>query len=150
MPGSYIFAVYQSAEGDNFYESARQKVEVAGENIESLTISLGGGVTFEGRVTVVGPKTLTLDRIGVSLVGIDEDRPSGGHGTVKEDGTFQITSVHDGSYRMDVWGLEHGWYVKSARLGSDDILENGLQVEKGASGRLEVVFSSACAQLEAL
>ena len=46
-------------------------------------------------------------------------------------------------------GLEHDWYVKSVRLGADDILEKGLQVEKGASGgRLEIVVSSASAQVE--
>jgi len=46
-------------------------------------------------------------------------------------------------------GLEHDWYVKSVRLGADDILEKGLQLEKGASGgRLEVVVSSASAQVE--
>src|SRR5436853_6653432 len=46
-------------------------------------------------------------------------------------------------------GLEHDWYVKSVRLGADDILEKGLQVEKGASGgRLEIVVSAASAQVE--
>src|SRR5438046_10070184 len=46
-------------------------------------------------------------------------------------------------------GLEHDWYVKSVRLGAGDILEKGLQLEKGAwGGRLEVVVSSASSQVE--
>ena len=40
------------------------------------------------------------------------------------------------------------WYVKSARLGADDVLEHGLEVEKGTGGRLEIVISAARAQLE--
>ena len=47
-PGSYVITVYQQVEGiGGYYEPrARQKVEVAGDNIESLTISLGLGATF--------------------------------------------------------------------------------------------------------
>jgi FlaG/FlaF family flagellin (archaellin) len=44
---------------------------------------------------------------------------------------------------------EPGWYMKSARFGSDDVLEKGLQLEKGSNGgTLEIVFSSASAQVE--
>ena len=50
---------------------------------------------------------------------------------MKKDGTFQITSVKDGDYAINVWGLEHDWFVKSARLGPNELLEKGLQVEKG-------------------
>src|SRR5438874_7328659 len=122
---------------------ARQKVEIGGESIESLTISLGGGSTFQGRVTVSGPGSLTSGRISVALSPVDEDEQLGGHGRVKKDGTFEVTSVKDGNYAIRLWGLEHDWYVKSVRLGADDILEKGLQVEKGASGgRLEIVVSS--------
>ncbi len=149
-PGSYLLMVYQRGNENYVYDiSARQKLEVAGENIQSLTVTLGSGANFEGRVTVVGPGAVTLDRIRVALVAIDADEESIGHGIVKKDGTFQIKSVSDGSHKIEVWGLERGWYVKSARLGANDILENGLQVEKGVSdGRLEIVVSSACAQLE--
>ena len=42
-----------------------------------------------------------------------------------------------------------GWFVKSAHLGNEDVLEKGLQVENRAvSGSLEVVISSGIAQLE--
>jgi hypothetical protein len=82
------------------------------------------------------------------LLSIDEDAQFG-NGRAKKDGTFEITSVRDGDYAISVGGIEDGWYVKSARLGSDDILEKGLQLEKGGSGgRLEIVLSSASAQLE--
>src|SRR5436309_2753903 len=147
-PGSYVIVAYEEREGV-MTGQARQKVEIGGESIESLTISLGSGATFQGRVTVSGPGSLTSDRISVALFPVDEDEQLGGHGRVKKDGTFEITSVKDGNYAIRLWGLEHDWYVKSVRLGADDILEKGLQLEKGASGgRLEVVVSSASAQVE--
>ncbi|PYX19176.1 MAG: hypothetical protein DMG87_12865 [Acidobacteria bacterium] len=139
-PGSYVIVAYEEREGV-MTGQARQKVEIG--------VSLGSGATFQGRVTVSGPGSLTSDRISVALFPVDEDEQLGGHGRVKKDGTFEITSVKDGNYAIRLWGLEHDWYVKSVRLGADDILEKGLQLEKGASGgRLEVVVSSASAQVE--
>jgi hypothetical protein len=100
-------------------------------------------------VLVAGSGSVMLDRITVALQSIDEDEQLGGRGRVKKDGTFEITSVQDGNYAVHVWGLEDNWYVKSVRRGPDDILAEGLQLEKGGSGgRLEVTVSSASAQLE--
>lgn len=149
-PGSYVIVAYQRSEGEDVYEAhARQKVEIGNENIESLTIVVGVGSTFQGRVLTAGGGAVTMDRIRVELIPTEEEGYLGGGGRVKKDGTFQITSVEDGDYGINVWGLEHDWFVRSARLGSSDLLEKGLQVEKGAAGgRLEIVVSSASAQLE--
>jgi hypothetical protein len=147
-PGSYVIVVYQRSENNVYESGARQKVEVGREGIESLTISLGGGASFRGRVTATDPGPVELDRIGVALSPIDEDEELGGYGRVKKDGTFEIASVGDGNYAVSVWGLKEDWYVKSVRLGATDILENGLQLEKSPGGVLQVVVSSGSAQLE--
>jgi protocatechuate 3,4-dioxygenase beta subunit len=147
-PGSYVFVVYQRGDGDTYGPSAWQKVEIGDENIDSLTVFLGGGTNFQGRVSVAGLGSVTLDRMRVMLLSIDQDTQFW-HGRVKKDGTFEIMSVRDGDYAISINGLEDGWYIKSVRLGSDDIFEKGLQLEKGgSSGRLEVTLSSGCAQLE--
>ena len=148
-PGSYVIVVYQRGEWEVYETTARQKIEVGNENIDSLTVSLSGGASFEGRVTVAGSGSVTLDRINVVLSSIDDDEQLGGYSRVKKDGTFEIKSVRDGDYAVSIGMLEEGWYVKSVRIGSDEMLEKGLQVEKGGpSGRLEVIISSASAQLE--
>ena len=149
-PGSYVIAAYTRDDGEGVYEPrGQQKIEVSGENIDSLIISLGGGTSFQGRVTVAGAGSPVLDRIGMNLSGIDEDEQLFAQGRVKKDGTFEIKSVSDGNYAIAVWGVENNWYVKSVRLGGDEILEKGLQLEKGGSrGRLEVIVSSASAQVE--
>ena len=149
--GSYYVIVYQRVEGSGgIYESsARQKIEVAGDNIDSLTITLGTGVTIQGRVKVDGASSIALDRINLTLASVDEDALPGGHAEPKKDGTFEMKSVPDGNYSLSVWGLEHDAYVKSIRFGSDDVLEKGVQVESGSSsGKLDVVISSEGAQLE--
>lgn len=134
-PGSYVIAAYQQSEGEDVYEArGRQKIEVGGENIDSLTISLGG-ISIQGRVTVAGAGTLTLDRLRVGLSGVDEDGQFSGQGRVKKDGTFEIPWVSDGNFALYVQGLGDDGYVKSARLGSDDILETGLAIRERRPGR---------------
>lgn len=149
-PGSYILWVYQSPNQDYQYEmSAQQKLEVSGENIESLTVAVGIGATIEGRVRSSTPGSFTTGRLHLSLAAIDEDNLGSWHGIVNKDGTFELKSVRDGNYAVHLWGLEQGWYMKSVRFGGEDVLEKGLQLENAsAGGHLEIVVSSASAQLE--
>jgi hypothetical protein len=143
LPGTYLITAGGKA------GRGRQKIEVGAESIESLIISLGGGSTFQGRITVAGPGSVTLERLRVSFLPIGEGEQLERYGQVKKDGTYEITSVTDGSYAVRLWGLEQEWYLRSVRLGQEDILENGLQVERGApGGTLEIIVSSSSAQLE--
>ena len=80
---------------------------------------------------------------------MDDECNLGFRARAKKDGTFEIKSVGDGNYAVTVWGLESNWFVKSVRIGGDDVLEKGLQLEKSSAGRtIEVVISTASAQLD--
>jgi uncharacterized surface anchored protein len=149
-PGSYILSVYQSPDENYQYEmSAQQKLEVSGENIESLSVAVGIGATIEGRVRSSTSGSFTTGRLHLSLAAIDEDNLGSWYGIVNKDGTFDLKSVRDGNYAVHLWGLEQGWYMKSVQFGGEDVLEKGLQLENANSGgRLEIVVSSASAQLE--
>jgi 5-hydroxyisourate hydrolase-like protein (transthyretin family) len=148
QPGSYVLFAYQRAQGDKPY-SARQKLEVGNDSIDSVTLVLGGGMNFSGRLTIAGPGSVRRDRIFIRLIPVGEGTSWGNAGDVKKDGTFEINDVKEGSYAVSVRGPEEGWYTKSVRLGSDDVLANGLQVEKGSSGAtLEIVVSTGTALLE--
>ena len=147
--GTYYILAYQRQEATRVYEArARQKVEVAGDNIDALTVSLSAGVSIQGRLKVEGSDSLALDKLHLALMPLEEDGLSGGHSEVKKDGSFEFNSVRDGSYTIMVWGLDRGAYVKSARRGPDDLLEIGVQVDESSSGRVEVTLSSEGAQLE--
>jgi Carboxypeptidase regulatory-like domain len=60
-PGSYTIVANTRAEGNKYYQG-RQKVEVGSENIDSLVVSVGGGTSLRGRVTVAGPGSVALDQ----------------------------------------------------------------------------------------
>lgn len=148
--GTYYILAYQRQEGAPvYYESrARQKVEVTGNNIDALTISLSAGVTIQGRLKVEGSGSVALDRLNLALMPVEEDGLSGGPSEVKKDGSFEFKSVRDGSYAITVWGLDRDAYVKSARRGPDDLFEKGVQVDGSSSGKVEVTLSCDGAQME--
>jgi len=147
--GTYNIEALQIEEGTHVYQArGRQKLEVGGENIEGVTISLGVGATIPGRVKVDGSSPGALERIQLTMIPIDEDGQLSAHCEVKKDGSFEFKAVHDGTYRLGAWGLGNDAYIKSARRGADDVLEKGLQVEGNSSPRLEVTLGSDGAKLD--
>jgi protocatechuate 3,4-dioxygenase beta subunit len=147
-PGAYWLSAEQRSSGlnDSRYH-ARQKIEVGNDNIDSIILALGRGIRVSGRINVMGG-TVHIERLFVDLMSREDDVP-GGWARVKKDGSFEMMDVPEGNFTFNISGLEEGWYVKSARMGSDDILADGLQIEKGqGGGAIQVVVSNSSAQLE--
>jgi protocatechuate 3,4-dioxygenase beta subunit len=147
-PGTYLLmAEQQSSMPDESGYRARQKIEVGTDNIDSITLALGRGVRVSGRISAFSG-VVHFERLFVDLASRDDEVP-GGWARVKKDGTFEMLDVPDGNFTLNVSGLEEGWYMKSARVGADDILNDGLQVEKGeGAGTIQVLVSNSTAQLE--
>jgi hypothetical protein len=131
-PASYLLHAQQhSSEEANYHAS--QKIEVGSDNIDSIMLALGRGVNFLGRLDVSVPGTIRFERIFIDFTS-HGDPTAGAWARVKKDGTFQLLDVPDGTFSFSMNGLEEGWYVKSVRLGTTDLLANGLEVEKGEGG----------------
>jgi protocatechuate 3,4-dioxygenase beta subunit len=147
-PGSYVLSAHQADENER--HMAQQRLEVGNDNIDSVLIAFGKGASIRGRIVAASAGGNALDQIRIHLDSTSEsDTASFAFAQVKRDGSFQITDVVDGSYALRVYGLEQGWYVKSARMGAEDVLQNGLGLERGPSGgTLEIAISSATAELE--
>lgn len=147
-PGSYVLIATQSDE--NGFHLAQQKLEVGNDNLDSVVIAFGKGSTISGRIVPAGAETNGSRHLQILLEPAGDSDSAGFAGAkVKEDGSFQITDVPDGNYELEISGIEQGWYMKSARLGAQDILQKGLALEQGSpGGTLEIVLSSASAQLE--
>jgi hypothetical protein len=144
----YVIALLRQEGTYNYQSRARHKIEVAGDNIEGLTISLNAGVTIQGALKLDGSTSVSLDGIQIALRAVDEDSQFGGSSQTKKDGSFEIDSVPEGSYSIHVWGLDPKAYIKSARIGPDDLLEKGLQIEADSSGKIELAIAADGAQLE--
>jgi hypothetical protein len=66
---------------------------------------------------------------------------------VEGDGAF-TSLLWAGNYRVRVNGLPSNTYVKSIRVGSADVLSDGLQWNGAADAPLEIVISSAVGEIE--
>src|SRR5581483_8123783 len=144
--GTYVLHAYATVDRNTEY-SFRQKFEVGNEDIDGVTITLGGGVPIRGAIRTDGRGALPSRDISVALRSLDVN-----DGVlpvrVEQGGSFEIISVNDGRYAVFVFGLDTGWYIKSIRYGGDDVLEKGLQLEKASGGgTLDVVISSATSQI---
>ena len=145
-PGSYMLHAQQhSSEESNHH--ATQKIEVGSDNIDSITLALGRGVNLSGRVEVSGTGTIQFERLLLHLISHD-DQTANAWAQVKKNGNFQLLDVPDGTFVFSLNGLDEGWYLKSVRLGADDLLAKGMEVEKGESGgTIQVVVSNDGADL---
>ncbi len=147
-PGSYTIVASEYDEGKIWH--ARQKIDVGERKLSSLVLALGTGNKIAGHVAFASSgKPPNLGRVSLWLEPIDDSNDFGGMAHSEKDGSFEILDVPDGSYALHVNAPEPGWYVKSARFGPDDALDKGVQIEAGGTdARLDIVMSSATAQLE--
>jgi len=146
-PGSYVLMAQQQSNSENGagYQ-AQQKIELGEDNVDSITLVLGRGTKIFGHILTSG--SMLPEALSLSLEPRDADL-FGGWARVKKDGSFEILDVADGSFTLDIGGLGEGYYVQSARAGRDDILTNGLQVDKEKGlGTIQIVIAKATAQLQ--
>ena len=65
-----------------------------------------------------------------------------------QDGSFTLGHVRRTTYRLQYW-LPDGWYVRSAKFGSQNVLEDGLKLADGdAAHSLEITISPGVAQVD--
>jgi len=146
-PGSYFIRAGMQDKG-KFYNT-RQKIEVGEAKVEGVLLSLGSGATIRGRVRTASGAPVMVGRMMIRLQPSGEEDSSGTFSMVSKDGTFELSGVADGAYALVAFGLEEGWFVRSAHLGSEDVLQDGAQVEGGAAkGSLDIVVSSDGGQIE--
>jgi hypothetical protein len=130
-PGSYFLHANYSE--DNKQYSARLPLEVGNSNIEGVELELHPAAEVEGRLEIEKNGDLKNLRMNVLLQSQLTDR--GGSGTVvKDDKTFKLENIIPDLYDINVFPLPEGFYLKSIRLGKQDVTETGADLSQGVSG----------------
>lgn len=165
-PGPYVLAANWWDEGMRYL--TRIPVEVGSTDVTGIEVVIQRGPDLPGQLSVDGKEPGTasssptptsagekraaedsLTDLRVSLQPRDDTPFWGNTGRVKDDGTFTLENVGQGDYRVSVWRLPPDYYLKQARLGGEDVLEEGLSVAGGRlPGRLEVLVSSAGGRID--
>jgi hypothetical protein len=57
-------------------------------------------------------------------------------------------NVFESTYGLNIQGLPDGWYLRSARLNGEEVLEHGTKIEGAGAQKLELQISHTAASLE--
>jgi hypothetical protein len=140
VPGSYD--VVASSGDRNNRRTGRTSVEVGNSEVQNVTLALSPGFTLTGRLAVEGTAANSNMRVTLRA---DLVRMIGGGlpaAAVQADGTFTLQQVGQDTYQVNVNGMPRNAYIKVARLGAVDVLNEGLRLDRQPTGPLEILVST--------
>lgn len=143
VPGNYYVVAAKRMEGR--YSQARLPVDVHENDIENLVLEFGAPGELKGQVRVEGG---ALEASNQTTVWLEGESGMGAAGRIRPDGSFSVTDVEPTHYRVNVFGFGDRYYLKSARVGDQDVLDSGLDFSRGVAGSLEVTLSANGGQVE--
>lgn len=152
-PGSYMITASSSdALNESEEDWTGQPVEVAGDNVSGLELHLRKTLKLSGKVIAVGESKSDFRDLRIMLRAdalplYTSDLPASGE--LNKDGTFTIDNVRPTRNTLSVYPLPDGWYLYAASFGSQNVLEDGLQLA-GADPEetLKVTLSHAAGQIK--
>jgi hypothetical protein len=129
---------------------ARSAVDLVSTDVEGVSLLLETGFNIPGRVSVEGQAGTDVSGVRIQLQADPLIPPLAIPAVTPEaDGSFSIAGVTPGSFRLSVAALPRNTYLKSARMGSVDILNGGLRIDSAPNGGLEVVLGTTPGILDA-
>jgi hypothetical protein len=127
--------------------AAQIPLDVSGD-IEGIVLSMTPGLTVSGVVRVEGTALPTTSSPRIALRTTAQNGLSSSAQPINADGTFTITNIFAGEYRLTVLAMPTDYYIKEARIEQTDVLNQPWVISTAIRGTLEVVLSSAAGQIE--
>ncbi len=142
LPGAYdAMANARSQGAPSLF--ARQQVDVANEDVNDLSLTLGPGLNVAGTVRADAGELPPGSRMQVRFNSADGNNQS--NTNLKPDGKFSFGGMSPGVYNADLTALPDGYYLKSVRLGDVEIGPGGLDLTNAQSAALEFVIAPGAA-----
>ena len=115
-----------------------------------MTLKPGG--SLNGRIQLEGQQLSSianLERLRVNLAMMTPNILGGApvSTTPQPDGTFQISGLREGEYRVNVIMPAPNLYVKSVQYGGDDIYNKPFRFSGAGSGTVDLVLRSGTGQI---
>jgi protocatechuate 3,4-dioxygenase beta subunit len=128
--------------------AGRVALSITDSDLDSVRLIVTGGAEVTGKIRTEDPLVLPANlriRLHRGTLGLDSDQ-------YKSDGTFRVRGLAPDEYRVIVFGLPDGVYVKLVKFGEQDITHKKLDLSSGAaSGNqgadLEITLSPNAAEI---
>jgi hypothetical protein len=141
LPGSYNLVAVASGGGrDRTQVFARIPLEVTGNDIDDLRLSLAPGFSVNITVRVDGATDTAAEIAKLRPFRVLLNGYSAQPDASQPGGAFVARQLPPDVYRVRVESLPNV-YVKSARYGDTDILDSGLQLNSAPAGPVEITIS---------
>ena len=144
-PGEYTLLAFASEDGRNY--TTEEDVEVVNGDVEGVTLVIGAGIEIQGRVVWDGKVSLGTDDELVSAAPSQSAQMGGSFAKVKDDQTFTMKDVPQGTFDLNLTGLSEDCYIREMRQGETVLDGDLLRVGKAPAGAIVIVVSSRGAKL---
>ena len=129
-PGSYELVANSSEREKQM--TGRMKIQVTDHDLSEVRLVLTKGVTVAGRIMTDDGQQLPANVAQyVLLANRENEWAANGGDQVKADGTFSISGIRPGEFRVQIFRLPDNWYMKSIRFGDQDVTDEPLKIEQG-------------------
>ena len=147
LPGRYLVSAVLNAQGRQY--RGVEHVDV-GHAPAQVTLHLEPGVELAGSVRLEGNSGGEPPHFRVVLVAADGLPSFAGQAEaeVKPEGSFRIPNVLPGVWDINVEPVPVGGFIKSMRLGNQDVLTEDMLIESTTSAPLSIVLSTRGAVID--
>ncbi|HEY3825898.1 MAG TPA: carboxypeptidase-like regulatory domain-containing protein [Bryobacteraceae bacterium] len=137
-PGPYTLTADYFEGGKRL--SARVPVDAGASDIDNIVVNLDAGFTVTGNVRVVSQsgQASSVPQFGVNLIPSESGSEAGLVKWEPDHSAFTVNDLLAGTYRLNVFPPPP-YYVNSATLGGQDILNSEVPISQ-AAGPIEVVL----------
>ena len=116
----------------------------ATSSTNNVILTLAAGTPLTGKLIFEGESLGTHGPYNIHLTAGDDSEMNGAPPTaeVSDSGAFEFSSVFPGVWDIGVHPLPPGSYIKSMRLGDQDVLTKDMKLEEGGRKPLTIVLST--------
>jgi Carboxypeptidase regulatory-like domain len=114
------------------------KIEVLNIDRPRSDVLVGPGMTISVRLFGEVPPSVSLRTLAVSLWPLETYLPGPAVSLTQPDGMVIVPKVQPGDYLLSVAGLPESGYVRGARSGTRDVLEQFVSVQYDSSAPLDI------------
>jgi hypothetical protein len=146
-PGSYTLIASQGGRGGQAM-SGRTNINVGHGDLEGVTVLVNPAFTLNGTISSGDAKVEGLNNVVVQFIPIEDIPASAMSARMEDEKKFSVQVSEPFKFHIVANNLPQDFYLKSARYGTAEVLETGLDLSSGvAAGELDLRIAPGAASV---